>query len=82
VPGKYWVFDDNMNPFEIFCDFDPTTNATWTLVQSYQFKYKSIFNTAYSTDLPVSEDTPRWEAYIVFQNPECNPLKMILTNFV
>ena len=52
-----------MNPFEIFCDFDPTTNATWTLVQSYQFKYKSIFNTAYSTDLPVSENTPRWEAY-------------------
>ena len=63
MPGKYWVFDDNMNPFEVFCDFDPTTNATWTLVQSYQFKYKSNFNTAYSSDKPVNEDTPCWDEY-------------------
>ena len=63
VPGKYEVFDSNMNPFNVFCDFDPKTKMSWTLIQSYQFQYKSIFNHAYYGDKPMNEDTPRWDKY-------------------
>ena len=63
VPGKYQVFDDNMDPFEVFCDFDPKTKTSWTLVQSYQFQYKYQFNRRYPRNMPVNEDTPRWDKY-------------------
>ncbi len=57
------MLDDNMVPFKVFCDFDPITNTTWTLVQSYQFRYTSTFNTPYFKDRPVNEVTPRWDRY-------------------
>lgn len=57
------MFDDNTNPFDVFCDFDPKTKTSWTLVQSYQFRYKATFNRVYHSDTPINEETPRWDKY-------------------
>ena len=61
VPGKYKVFDDTMNLFEVFCDFD--SNMTWTLVQSYQRQNVIDFRKSFSQDNPRNEDSPRWDSY-------------------
>ena len=63
IPGKYKVFDENMNLFNVFCHFDSNSTMTWTLVQSYQFKYKNFFNKAYYNDLTKNQETPRWDEY-------------------
>ena len=52
-----------MDPFEVFCDFDPKTKTSWTLVQSCQFYCKIQFSNPYSINMPVNEDTPRWDEY-------------------
>mgnify|MGYP002803582578 CR=1 FL=1 len=57
------MLDDSMNPFKVFCDFDSKTNATWTLVQSYQFRYYNKFRTPYFQNSPVNEETPCWDEY-------------------
>jgi hypothetical protein len=65
VPGNYQVLDDNMKPYEVFCDFDSSLNKVWTLVSSYQLQNKADFNEAYLKDWPVNENTPRWDEYRV-----------------
>ncbi|CAB4033556.1 Versican core [Paramuricea clavata] len=64
VPGKYKVFDDNMNLFEVFCDFDLNSTMTWTLVQSYEQRVKLKFKfEPYSVDFPINQDSPRSDSY-------------------
>jgi hypothetical protein len=64
VPGLYMVFDDNMNPFNVFCDFDLNSTMTWTLVQSYELQKKDIFHQKpFNLNFSVDENTPRWDAY-------------------
>jgi hypothetical protein len=63
VAGNYQVFDDNMKPCEVFCDFDLKFSKVWTLVSSYQLQNKANFNEAYFKDWPVNENTPRWDEY-------------------
>ena len=62
IPGKFEILDDNMKPFEVFCDFDKNSSMTWTLIQSYQLKYKSeIIQQFY--DKPINEDSPAFDLY-------------------
>ncbi|CAB3991873.1 PREDICTED: uncharacterized protein LOC107328519 [Paramuricea clavata] len=63
VPGNYQVLDDNMKPYEVFCDFDSSLNKVWTLVSSYQLRNKDNFDEAYFKDWPVNENTSRWDEY-------------------
>ncbi|XP_028416304.1 uncharacterized protein LOC114540227 [Dendronephthya gigantea] len=63
IPGKYKVFDEGMNLFEVFCDFDSGSRMTWTLILSYQFKHRVTFDKPYSNDLPKNQDSPRWDEY-------------------
>jgi hypothetical protein len=63
VPGIYKVFDDTMNLFEVFCDFDLHSSMTWTLVQSYQLQHASQFRKSFSQDNPRNQDNPRWDSY-------------------
>ena len=34
IPGIYKIFDDSMNLFEVFCDFDSNSTNAWTLVST------------------------------------------------
>ena len=64
VRGKYKVFDDNMNLFEVFCDFELNTTMTWTLVQSYEQRVRDTFKfKSYIVDFPIHQDSPRWDSY-------------------
>jgi hypothetical protein len=64
VSGLYMVFDDNMNPFDVFCDFDMNSTMTWTLVQSYELRKKDLFSRkTFNLNFSVDENTPRWDAY-------------------
>jgi hypothetical protein len=64
VPGRYKVFDDNMNIFEVFCDFDLNSTMTWTLVQSYELSAKKTFNfKPYFVDFAKNQDSPSWNSY-------------------
>ena len=64
VAGKYKVFDANMKPFEVFCDFDPNSTMAWTLIQSYQLQNNALFMWhPFTHNFPVNEDTPRWDLY-------------------
>ena len=58
------VFDDNMNPFNVSCDFDLNSTMTWTLVQSYELRKKDLFHhKAFNLNFSVDENTPCWDAY-------------------
>ena len=58
------MVDDNMKLFEVFCDFDTSSTMAWTLIQSYQLKDKDrFFDYSFVNNLPVNEDTPRWDLY-------------------
>ena len=65
VSGKYTVFDVDMNPFEVFCDFDRDSFLTWKLVQSYRRdsskQYSFIF--PLFNDTPVNQNEPSWFKY-------------------
>ncbi len=64
VPKIYRVFDDNMNLFDVYCDFDSSSTMTWTLIQSFQLQNNDLFaRRAFAVDYPVSETTPGWDAY-------------------
>ena len=63
VSGKYKLFDNAMNLFEVFCDFDLNSSMTWTLVQSYQLQYANQFRKSFSQDNPRYQDDPRWDSY-------------------
>ncbi len=64
VPKIYKVFDDNMNLFDVYCDFDSNSTMTWTLIQSFQLQNKGLFaRRVFPVDYPVSETAPRWDAY-------------------
>ena len=64
VSGLYMVFDDNMNPFDVFCDFDLNSTMTWTLVLSYELRKKDLFHQKpFNLNFSVDENTPRWDAY-------------------
>ncbi|CAB3996089.1 Sphingomyelinase phosphodiesterase D [Paramuricea clavata] len=61
--GQYKVFDDNMNLFDVFCDFDSNSTTAWTLVQSYQLQNYHKFMKSFNLDNPINENTPRWDFY-------------------
>ena len=64
VPGLYKIFDDSMNPFQVFCDFDANSTMAWTLLQSFQLQYMSIFrNLMFTLNNPINENAPRWDSY-------------------
>ena len=64
VPKIYKVFDDNMNLFDVYCDFEANSTMTWTLIQSFQLQNKGLFaRRVFAVDYLVSETTPRWDAY-------------------
>ena len=64
IPGIYKIFDDSMNLFDVFCDFDLNSTNAWTLVQSYQLKNKDSFDyLPFTIDRPVNATSPRWDAY-------------------
>ena len=66
VPGVYKVLDANMFTYEVFCDFDPSSKTTWTLVQSYERSNRTLLyelQRPLFEDRPVFEQTPSWSAY-------------------
>ena len=64
IPGVYKIFDNNMELFDVYCDFDFNTSLAWTLVQSYQLRNNSLFRAKlFTNDFPVDQNTPGWDAY-------------------
>ena len=64
IPGVYKIFDNNMELFDVYCDFDFNSSLTWTLVQSYELQNSSLFKKQPLTkDFPVNQTTPRWDLY-------------------
>ena len=64
IPGKYKIFDDNMELFDVFCDFDLNSTNAWTLIQSYEFQNKKTFaQKIFPMDFAVNSKSPRWDAY-------------------
>ena len=64
IPGLYKIFDNNMELFDVYCDFDFNSSLTWTLIQSYQLQNNSLFLAQpFTKDFPINQNTPRWEAY-------------------
>ena len=64
TPGIYKIFDDNTDPFYVFCDFDLNSTNAWTLVQSYQLQYQSSFEyLPFTKDLSINATSPRWDVY-------------------
>lgn len=63
IAGSYAVLDANNNPFEVFCDFEGSSNMTWTLIQSYSLENKNIFQSL-SKDSPQNQNSgPSWLDY-------------------
>lgn len=58
--GLYKILDSNETSVDVYCDFDPITSLTWTLVQSHvrDTKMKSL-----KWNSPISPDTPSWTGY-------------------
>ena len=64
IPGLYKVFDENMKLFDVYCDFDLNSSATWTLVQSYELRNTQLFRKkSFFLDFPVNENTHNWKEY-------------------
>ena len=64
IPGVYKIFDNNMQLFDVYCDFDFNSSLTWTLIQSYQLQNNSLFEKQpLINDFPVNQNTTRWELY-------------------
>ena len=64
IPGLYKVFDENINLFDVYCDFDLNSSATWTLIQSYERKISHLLgNQPFLLDFPVNETAPNWDGY-------------------
>ena len=57
------MLDDNMKPFEVFCDFDLNSSMAWTLIQSYQLRNKATFLKPFFKNDPVNEEIPAWDSY-------------------
>ena len=67
IPGQYTIIDEMNKPFQVFCDFSWSWNRaamiSWTLVQSYQFQNKNMFQKSFFEDSPISNETPNWKSY-------------------
>jgi hypothetical protein len=65
--GNYTIIDDTNKPFQVFCDFSWNWNrearVSWTLIQSYQFQNKTMFQKPFYRDSPVNDETPNWRSY-------------------
>ena len=58
------MIDAKNNPFDVFCDFDGSSNMTWTLIQSYSLENINIFkNLALYKDSPQNQNNPSWLQY-------------------
>ena len=47
ISGQYIVLDVDMNPFNVFYNFDRDSFRTWTLVQSYRQDSAKLYITVY-----------------------------------
>ena len=65
LPGLYWVYDDIIGHYKVYCDFDINSTMTWTLIQSYSFANRDSFSRymTFVNDVPISHFTPSWLAY-------------------
>ena len=64
VPGIYEIGSNIGPPMKVFCDFDFSSNISWTLVNSYYFQNNSIFKKKpFFRDRAFMEDTPNFETY-------------------
>lgn len=58
--GRYNIFDSNSTLFEVFCDFDSTSEMTWTLIQSYKLQNYKRFKSSFYIDDPINEEEFSW----------------------
>ena len=64
IPGVYKIFDNNMELFDVYCDFDFNSSLAWTLIQSYQLQQSGKFiSQPLTKDFPYYQNTPGWDAY-------------------
>ena len=64
IPGVYKIFDNNMELFDVYCDFNFNSSLAWTLIQSYQLQNNNMFKTQpFTYDFPVDQNTPGWDSY-------------------
>ena len=64
IPTIYRIFDDNMDLFDVVCDFDLNATNAWTLVQWYNLQQKiSFWRLSFIVDHSVNALSPRWDAY-------------------
>lgn len=64
APGRYRVFSDSMDLFEVFCDFDSDSSMAWTLIQSYSIKNVEHFRNSFYINEPTRKvPPPSWHAY-------------------
>lgn len=58
------MIDAKNNPFDVFCDFDGSSNMTWTLIQSYSLENRNIFKSLpLYKDSPQNQSNPSWLQY-------------------
>ena len=64
IPGVYKIFDNNMELFDVYCDFDFNSSLALTLIQSYQLQNNNIFKPQpFLNNFRVNQNTPGWDSY-------------------
>ncbi len=57
----YKIFDQNMNLYPVFCDFDK--DRAWTLIQSYKFENHDHFKSSFVSNKPNRTNAPNFKSY-------------------
>ena len=60
ISGLHKIADENGTIVDVYCDFDSTQRATWTLVQSH---VRDMVMKSLQLDSPISPDTPSRTGY-------------------
>ena len=59
--GFFQIFDNNDNPYTVYCSFD--NQMAWTLVQSFKYSNRGAYMTPIYKNDPKNQNFPSWEDY-------------------
>ena len=61
--GRFFIRGVYDVEVSVFCDFESEANSTWTLITSFEFVNRHIFNFPYFTDEPKNSASPSFKYY-------------------
>lgn len=62
--GLYHVYDSEDNLYQVYCDFSSEPRYAFTLIESFSFAHRNIFNTlGFYADSPLGQDSFNWVKY-------------------